>query len=374
MRDHEKTDMSDTCLHWELRSQAGEVIAAADFKRLRWNHNYIAEQGGCRGGGGSSSLFMRSSLRTSLLPSLKRVSVSSQGGSRSQNNSVSPLQQVEKSAHLEREKLLIRNDYRRWAESHGVMLAPPPLKRNLEMLIKEWFELVDEDDSGALDLEELATALKAARIPCTEASLNEMLRLMDFNRDGETDWRELHSYISFKVLDGQNVLESDLAGLSLPLGAMIQVMKHKNSIKDILHNGKPTVVQRSVQRTTAEYIKACKSEGMNLRNPSGEGESPGVSLMIQNGLGAGCAMPCTREMTPDEPPPNLPAGKFVKAVRRTLHSDDQHGMVKGSAAWVTVFLGIRIAKQIRTFVGLIALRTLRTPVWFNQAWILRPQF
>ena len=53
----------------------------------------------------------------------------------------------------------------------------------IEALIQEWFRLVDEDCSGALDKKELSSALKAADIPCTETSLNEMLDLMDFNRD-----------------------------------------------------------------------------------------------------------------------------------------------------------------------------------------------
>ena len=40
------------------------------------------------------------------------------------------------------------------------------------------------------------------QVPCTEASLDEMLKLMDFDRDSEISWQEFHTFISYKVCRG----------------------------------------------------------------------------------------------------------------------------------------------------------------------------
>ena len=44
--------------------------------------------------------------------------------------------------------------------THSRQLPPPPLNDKIEGLIREWFKLVDDDSSGALDTAELAMALK----------------------------------------------------------------------------------------------------------------------------------------------------------------------------------------------------------------------
>ena len=78
---------------------------------------------------------------------------------------------------------------------------------------------------------------KSAKVPCAEAGLQEMLKLMDFDRDKEISWREFHTFISYKVLDSQDVLDGELvlpSGLTLPLGAMIVALRRKQVMKEIL--------------------------------------------------------------------------------------------------------------------------------------------
>ena len=153
-----------------------------------------------------------------------------------------------------------------------VQVHPPPLADPIEALIQEWFRLVDDDCSGALDKKELSAALRAADIPCNETSLNEMLDLMDFNRDNlvralrdflfdvmgtrgegtlpisqralpstpdpvlQIDWDEFHTFISYEVHSGQDIITSDIqlpSGLCLPLGHMIKLLRRKKVISEI---------------------------------------------------------------------------------------------------------------------------------------------
>ena len=58
---------------------------------------------------------------------------------------------------------LVLNDFRRWSETRGKQLPPPPVGESIMKLVEEWFSLVDDDGSGQLDETELALALKAAR-------------------------------------------------------------------------------------------------------------------------------------------------------------------------------------------------------------------
>ena len=41
-----------------------------------------------------------------------------------------------------------------------MQVPPPPLSSRMEGLIREWFQLVDDDGSGALNTNELGAALK----------------------------------------------------------------------------------------------------------------------------------------------------------------------------------------------------------------------
>ena len=53
---------------------------------------------------------------------------------------------------------------REWSQVHGRQIEPRPLKEGIERRIKEWFELVDDDGSGALDTDELAFAMQVMGI------------------------------------------------------------------------------------------------------------------------------------------------------------------------------------------------------------------
>ena len=42
-------------------------------------------------------------------------------------------------------------------------------------------------------------APQSAKVPYEEEGLNEMLKLMDFDKDREISWREFHTFISYKA-------------------------------------------------------------------------------------------------------------------------------------------------------------------------------
>ncbi|KAJ9524088.1 hypothetical protein QJQ45_022560 [Haematococcus lacustris] len=111
---------------------------------------------------------------------------------------------------------------------------------------KEWFNAVDDDGSRTLEHEELMAALKAAQIPCNEATISEMIRMMDLNRDGVIGWEEFSSFMSAgpAVLDvsrraefnnGKNLLTGEYilpSGTTLNFGVMIGKLKRDKLMQD----------------------------------------------------------------------------------------------------------------------------------------------
>jgi len=124
-------------------------------------------------------------------------------------------------------ELMRQANTRWWAGLHGKNLPPPRLHPAILRTISEWFQLVDDDSSGTLEHHELMAALqvsssdeecgpvstvgaqplteraplrppnqaKAAQIPADARSIDEMIRLMDGNRDGRIGWGEFESFM-----------------------------------------------------------------------------------------------------------------------------------------------------------------------------------
>jgi hypothetical protein len=65
------------------------------------------------------------------------------------------------------EGMLRRADHRAWCLRHGKMLPPPRLHPVILKVIREWFDLVDDDGSGTLEHHELMAALQVGGLAGT---------------------------------------------------------------------------------------------------------------------------------------------------------------------------------------------------------------
>jgi hypothetical protein len=65
------------------------------------------------------------------------------------------------------EGMLRRADHRAWCLRHGKTLPPPRLHPVILKVIREWFDLVDDDGSGTLEHHELMAALQVGGLAGT---------------------------------------------------------------------------------------------------------------------------------------------------------------------------------------------------------------
>ncbi|KAG2434851.1 hypothetical protein HXX76_007736 [Chlamydomonas incerta] len=140
-----------------------------------------------------------------------------------------------------RVQLLFQRQAEDWARAHG---AAPPRRRlapAVTKMVEQWFSLVDDDSSGALEARELAAALSAAGVPCDESDIRELVRIIDVNHDGSVTWAEFQSFLLREFAAGKNLINGDYvlpSGKRLPFGAMIARLKRQRVLEDVLAGGK----------------------------------------------------------------------------------------------------------------------------------------
>ncbi|KAG2484356.1 hypothetical protein HYH03_016775 [Edaphochlamys debaryana] len=149
---------------------------------------------------------------------------------------------VERRKFLKKE-LLYRLTYaeaRDWCLAHRRQLNPLPLPEAIEHRIRQWFDLVDDDGSGALDASELEFALKASGIPANTSAIMEIIKLFDFDKDGEIAWREFHHFLCYEVMADKNPLGAEYvlpSGMSLPISSMIGAIRRRKLMQDVEQGG-----------------------------------------------------------------------------------------------------------------------------------------
>ncbi|GLI60537.1 hypothetical protein VaNZ11_002684 [Volvox africanus] len=124
-----------------------------------------------------------------------------------------------------------------WLHAHGYVVKAEKLHPAVARVIEEWFQLVDEDNSRTLEHHELLAALKEAQIPCDDATINEMISLMDVNKDGVIDWEEFEVFMTEEFAAGKSLLSGEYllpSGTSLNFGVMIGKLKRNRLLHDIM--------------------------------------------------------------------------------------------------------------------------------------------
>jgi collagen type III alpha len=97
--------------------------------------------------------------------------------------------------------------------------------------------MVDEDGSGTLEHCELKAALKAAHVPCNDATISEMIQLMDANQDGVISWEEFRRHMANEMARGKSLLAGEYllpSGTSLNFGIMLGKLRRDKLMTEVL--------------------------------------------------------------------------------------------------------------------------------------------
>ncbi|EFJ40760.1 hypothetical protein VOLCADRAFT_119867 [Volvox carteri f. nagariensis] len=173
-----------------------------------------------------------------------------------------------------------------WLHAHGYVVKADKLHPAVSRVIEEWFQLVDDDNSRTLEHDELLSALKAAQIPCDDATISEMINLMDVNKDGVIDWEEFEVFMTEEIAAGKSLLSGEYllpSGTSLNFGVMIGKLKRNKLLRDIMEDpsrrnrwaaiannpdalGRElATMQQAVEATTLTLEHMKRSEGSAMR-------------------------------------------------------------------------------------------------------------
>ncbi|EFJ50336.1 hypothetical protein VOLCADRAFT_35532, partial [Volvox carteri f. nagariensis] len=82
----------------------------------------------------------------------------------------------------------------------------PKLSDEQKQQMKECFELMDQDGSGAIDAEELAAAFKLLGIKMKRAELAQLLAEVDHDGSGEVEYPE---FLEIMTVTLQRLAEED---------------------------------------------------------------------------------------------------------------------------------------------------------------------
>ncbi|PNH08704.1 hypothetical protein TSOC_004735 [Tetrabaena socialis] len=129
---------------------------------------------------------------------------------------------------------------RSWLHLRGYVVKADKLHPAITRVIAQWFDLVDQDGSRTLEHSELLAALKTAHIPCDDATITELIELMDMNQDGVIGWDEFEVFMTQEFAAGKNLLSGEYllpSGLAINFGVMIGKLKRNKLLSDVMKEG-----------------------------------------------------------------------------------------------------------------------------------------
>jgi len=129
-------------------------------------------------------------------------------------------------------------------------IPPPALDPRVEQLIRELFELIDDDGDGSITLPKLAAALRASDVHLSKPDQQHLFRAVDLNCDGVLVWDEFHTFFAWGVHAGQEVLLQDFAvdHVRLPVMDIVQKLGRRRVLREVEAGGdaRAAAVERAV--------------------------------------------------------------------------------------------------------------------------------
>ncbi|KAK9823549.1 hypothetical protein WJX72_003656 [[Myrmecia] bisecta] len=141
--------------------------------------------------------------------------------------------------------MILQSAMRDWLKKRGHPVPPGKLNPQQKQEIRECFELLDEDGSGALDADELYKAFKMLGMRVTKKSIEKMMNSIDADGTGEIEFDEFQSMMA-KTLTSDNSTEAEAdgsgttmmpAGSSLPFQEVARAVRRKKLLDDVMAGG-----------------------------------------------------------------------------------------------------------------------------------------
>ncbi|GLC54002.1 hypothetical protein PLESTB_000813300 [Pleodorina starrii] len=159
--------------------------------------------------------------------------------------------------------------------------------------MKECFELMDQDGSGAIDAEELGAAFKLLGIRMKRAELAQLLAEVDHDGSGEVEYPE---FLEIMTVTLQRLAEEDDSEKNegqVPFGLMATAYRRKRLMEGIINGHKEVQaqIQQISDKANLEALQATKAAEMEaLRAKAGDGGAAsgssggGASSSSSNGM------------------------------------------------------------------------------------------
>ncbi|GLI60317.1 hypothetical protein VaNZ11_002433, partial [Volvox africanus] len=176
-----------------------------------------------------------------------------------------------------------------WLRKHGKGVKPK-LSDEQKQQMKECFELMDQDGSGAIDAEELGAAFKLLGIRMKRTELAQLLAEVDHDGSGEVEYPE---FLEIMTVTLQRLAEEDdcdknegqeKCGPSehkqgmVPFGLMATAYRRKRLMEGIINGHKEVQaqIQQISDKANLEALQATKAAEMEaLRAKAGDTNSSG---------------------------------------------------------------------------------------------------
>lgn len=166
-----------------------------------------------------------------------------------------------------------------WLRKHGKGIKPK-LSDEQKQQLKECFELMDQDGSGAIDAEELGAAFKLLGIRMKKAELEELLSEVDHDGSGEVEYPE---FLEIMTVTLQRLAEEEDSAKNegqVPFALMATAYRRKRLMEGIIQGDKEVQaqIQQISDKANLEALRLTKNaEVDNLRGAGARTHSPAAS-------------------------------------------------------------------------------------------------
>ncbi|XP_073393685.1 uncharacterized protein [Physcomitrium patens] len=157
------------------------------------------------------------------------------------------------SAHATLQKLSVAS----WLRAHGKFVRPE-LTRQQKQELKECFELIDADGSGAIDASEMLTAFNVLGMHAKKAEVEAMLAEVDADGSGEVEYPEFVQIMTTKL--DQRVDQSVYSTLpekpakqqTLPFPLLARAYRRKKLMEAVMGGDKASQERLQARADAAE--------------------------------------------------------------------------------------------------------------------------